>query len=71
MAERHADAQPEREVEELGAVEPIGEWVRPVLNRLSDAFFVMARRVLLELERAGVAHDEQIWRKEMTAPEWA
>jgi cob(I)alamin adenosyltransferase len=60
----------EREVETLAASEPIGEWVRPTLNRLSDAFFVLARRVRQELERAGVAHDEQVWRKDLPVPGW-
>lgn len=58
----------EREVEALAAGEAIGEEVRPTLNRLSDVFFVMARRVMRELERAGIARDEQVWHKDALPP---
>lgn len=39
----------ERRVTELRDLEPVGEWVVPYLNRLSDTFFVMARAANLEL----------------------
>lgn len=48
----------EREVIALGRMEPIGAFVVPYLNRLSDALFVMAR---LENFERGVA--EPLWDK--------
>lgn len=59
----------EREIETLAGAEPIGEWVIPLANRFSDAFFVLSRRVMFELQRAGIALDEQIWRKDAPPPE--
>lgn len=59
----------EREIETLANAEPIGEWVIPLTNRFSDAFFVLARRVMFELQRAGVALDEQIWTRDAPPPE--
>lgn len=58
----------EREIETLAAGEALGDWVRPLVNRMSDAFFVLARRAALEMARAGVAGDEQIWRKDVSPP---
>lgn len=58
----------EREVETLASGVAIGDWVRPVLNRMSDAFFVLARYVMHELKRAGIAQDEQVWRKNLSPP---
>ena len=46
----------ERETLTLKRAEPIGEWVLPYLNRLSDALFVMAR---FENHERGVA--EPLW----------
>jgi cob(I)alamin adenosyltransferase len=46
----------ERETLTLKRAEPIGEWVLPYLNRLSDALFVMAR---FENHQRGVA--EPLW----------
>ena len=46
----------ERETLTLKRAEPIGEWVLPYLNRLSDALFVMAR---YENHERGVA--EPLW----------
>jgi len=46
----------EREVVSLSSHEPIGAYVLPYLNRLSDALFVMAR---YDNRRAGV--DEPLW----------
>jgi cob(I)alamin adenosyltransferase len=47
----------ERETLTLKRAEPIGPWVLPYLNRLSDALFVMAR---YENHERGVA--EPLWR---------
>ena len=58
----------ERELETLAAAEPIGELSRPILNRLSDLFYVLARRVAHELERAGLASPELIWRRGLPTP---
>lgn len=58
----------EREVETLAAVEPVGDLVRPMLNRLSDLFFVLARRIAHELNLAGLAPEEIIWRRDATPP---
>ena len=58
----------EREIETLAAIEPIGEWVRPVMNRLSDVFFVLARRVAQELNQAGIRVGEIIWRRDLPPP---
>jgi cob(I)alamin adenosyltransferase len=58
----------EREAETLAAAEPLGDWVRPVLNRLSDLFFVLARRVTHELTQAGILEGELIWRRDLTPP---
>lgn len=58
----------EREVETLAVIEPIGEWVRPVLNRLSDLFFVLARRISHELVQTGIVSNELIWRRDLTPP---
>jgi cob(I)alamin adenosyltransferase len=48
----------ERRALALGAIEPIGDQVVPYLNRLSDAFFVVSRRVS---QLAG--HAEVLWAK--------
>lgn len=58
----------EREVETLAAQEPLGEFVRPALNRLSDAFFIMARRVAWELKRADLIGEELIWKRDLAPP---
>jgi cob(I)alamin adenosyltransferase len=58
----------EREVETLAAAEPIGEWSRPVLNRFSDLFFVLARRAHHELVQAGLTPAESIWRRDLPPP---
>jgi len=58
----------ERELETLAAAEPIGELTRPILNRLSDLFYVLARRVAHDLERAGLASPERIWRRDLPRP---
>lgn len=58
----------EREVEALASTEELGEGVRPLINRLSDAFFVLARRVRWELEHAGVTIGELPWRKDLPPP---
>lgn len=58
----------EREVETLAAAEPIGEGTRPVLNRLSDLFFVLARRVAADLKAAGAAPEERIWQRDLNPP---
>ncbi|HOE97731.1 MAG TPA: cob(I)yrinic acid a,c-diamide adenosyltransferase [Candidatus Sumerlaeota bacterium] len=58
----------EREVEALARAEPIGEYTRILLNRLSDLFFVMARRVGAGLVEAGLAKPEVIWRRDAPPP---
>lgn len=58
----------EREVEALAGHEPIGDMVRPFLNRMSDVFFVLGRRVGAELVRLGQATPETIWQREMELP---
>jgi cob(I)alamin adenosyltransferase len=49
----------ERSVVALGRAEPVGEWVRQYLNRLSDLLFVLGRT----LNRAGKRGDV-LWRHE-------
>lgn len=58
----------ERETEALGRLEPIPDAARPFLNRLSDLFFVMARRVHGELFKAGLAPAENIWVHDLPKP---
>jgi len=58
----------EREVEALAAIEPVGESVRPFLNRLSDLFFVMARALAHKLRTEGLTPEETIWRRETPTP---
>jgi ATP:cob(I)alamin adenosyltransferase len=61
----------EREVETLAASEPVGEFMRPFLNRLSDLFFVMARRTAQEMRQCSAAAaipPEAIWRRDLPQP---
>ncbi len=58
----------EREVAALGQAEPIGDTIRPFLNRLSDLFFVLARRVAHALVRHGLAREEIIWKRDPPRP---
>jgi cob(I)alamin adenosyltransferase len=66
----------ERAIERLAAVEPIGDAnadpkgdpIRPFANRLSDAFFVLARAVDAALRDAGLTGPETIWRRDLPPP---
>lgn len=58
----------ERAVERLAAAEPIPAQARPFLNRLSDLFFVMGRRLQADLVAAGLAPEETIWTRELAPP---
>ena len=58
----------EREVSALAAVEPIPEPIGPFINRLSDLFFVMARRLQHELERLGLVSGEMVWTLDLERP---
>jgi cob(I)alamin adenosyltransferase len=58
----------ERAIERLAATEPIGETVRPFVNRLSDAFFVLARWVGATLHAAEMAEGEKLWRRDLEPP---
>lgn len=58
----------ERETEKLAQQEPIPEAAIPFLNRLSDLFFVMARRTHFELHRAGLAPAESTWIHDLPKP---
>lgn len=58
----------ERRIETLARMEPIGEQVRPFINRLADVFFVMARWADHELRRLGLKDEERIWRRDETPP---
>jgi cob(I)alamin adenosyltransferase len=58
----------ERAIERLAEIEPIGEAVRPFVNRLSDAFFVLARATDARLRAAGLAPAETIWRRDLEPP---
>ena len=58
----------EREIETLAGREPIGESIRPFMNRLSDLFFVLARFVAAEFRRHGVAPREMIWERDRQPP---
>lgn len=49
----------EREAIALGRIEPIGTWVIPYLNRLSDALFVMARYENLRRGQADTLWDSR------------
>ncbi|MCL5270948.1 MAG: cob(I)yrinic acid a,c-diamide adenosyltransferase [bacterium] len=58
----------ERELETLAAAEPVGDAIRPFINRLSDLFFVAARRAAHELRTAGAAPAETLWRRDLPRP---
>lgn len=58
----------ERAIARLGEQEPIGETVLPFINRLSDAFFVMARHVQHALVKAKLASPEDLWDPESLPP---
>ena len=58
----------ERAVNELAARESIGELPEPFLNRLSDAFFVLGRRVFHELNTRGMTEGETIWQRDLPEP---
>jgi len=58
----------ERAIERLGEAEPLGETVRPCINRLSDVFFVLARSVGRSLCEAGMIAEESIWRRGRNPP---
>ncbi len=58
----------ERETQRLAQAEPIPETAIPFLNRLSDLFFVAARRVHFELHRAGLAPAETTWSHDLPTP---
>lgn len=58
----------ERETQTLAQLEPIPDAAIPFLNRLSDLFFVMARRTHFELHRAGLAPAESTWVHDLPKP---
>ena len=58
----------ERAVARLQALEPIGPMTLPLMNRLSDVFFVLARAVALALREAGLIEEEVIWRRDLPVP---
>ena len=58
----------ERETERLLEKEPIPEAAIPFLNRLSDLFFVMARRAHHELHKAGLSTAETTWVHDLPQP---
>lgn len=58
----------EREAEALAAVEPVGEMIRPFINRLSDYFFVLGRRLAQELCQLELALPEIIWKRQLPRP---
>ena len=58
----------ERAIERLGKIEPVGEPVRPFVNRLSDVFFVLARDAHATLAAQGQAPAESIWRRDLPEP---
>jgi cob(I)alamin adenosyltransferase len=58
----------ERQVEHLARQEPVGELTRPFINRMSDVFFVLSRRVSFEIQRLGIPQQEIIWQREMPTP---
>lgn len=58
----------ERAIERLAATEPIGDAVRPFVNRLSDGFFVLARATDARLRKAGLTTAETIWRRDLKPP---
>lgn len=60
----------ERKVEHLARqeAETLGAMCRPFINRLSDVFFVLARRLSHELREAGLIGQETIWQRGIDAP---
>lgn len=58
----------ERETQRLAQIEPIPEAAIPFLNRLSDLFFVIARRTHFELHKTGLAPAETTWVHDLPKP---
>lgn len=58
----------ERETDRLMQIEPVPDAAIPFLNRLSDLFFVMGRRVHRELTAAGLAPEETNWIHDLPKP---
>src|SRR4051794_648647 len=58
----------ERNLEALAEREQIGEFTRPFINRLSDVFFVLARRVAHELRQLDIPTREIIWTRKLDVP---
>lgn len=60
----------ERRIVALAHHEPISEFALPFMNRLSDAFFVLARAAAQMLRRSGVEFEEVIWRRGEDPPQF-